>query len=183
MRTKISMMAAPTALSPGGYVGRAYADRTAPNTPVADLEVVRTRTGTWRIRLAWECAEAVREIGDDVGRFVDAAAILAPSTADAPFMTMGAPGKAVDGLLWRADRVELLGVRAEGLGSVERRAAPDGWRVRPAWRGRRWQLDFTLPGWPDLEDQRRLAVAIWQGAEGDRAGLKSVCPGWIELGA
>ena len=183
MRTKISLMAAPTGLSPGGYVGRAYADRNVPNTPVADLEAVRTRTGTWRIRIAWNCAVPVRAIGDDVDRFVDAAAILAPSVADAPFMTMGAPGKAVVGALWRPDREELLGVRAEGLGTIVRHTAPEGWRASAEWKAGRWQLDFTLPGWSVLDEERRLAIAIWQGAEGDRGVLKSVCPGWIELGS
>ncbi len=183
MRAKISLMAAPTALSPGGYVGRAYAHRTAPNTPAADLEVVRTPTGTWRMRIAWDCAVPVRALDGDVDRFVDAAAVLAPSTADAPFMTMGAPGQAVVGALWRPDRDELFGVRAEGLGTVLRQPAPEGWRARAEWKVSRWRLEFTLPRWPALDEQRRLGIAIWQGAEGDRGGLKSVSPGWIELGS
>ncbi len=181
MRTKVSLMAAPTGLSPGGYVSKAYMNRTAPNTSVADLEVVRTPTGTWRIRIAWDCAEPVREIGDDVDRFVDAAAVLAPTVDDAPFLTMGAPGKAVGGVLWRPDREALLGIRAEGLGTVERDAPPEGWRVDAEWKGGQWRLDFTLPRWQVLDERRKLAIVIWQGAEGDRAGLKSVSPGWIEL--
>jgi DMSO reductase family type II enzyme heme b subunit len=183
MHTKISLMAAPTGLSPGGYVSKAYLNRSAPHTSVADLEVVRTKTGVWRIRVVWDCSDPIREIGDDVDRFVDAAAVLAPSVDDAPFMTMGAPGKAVAGALWRPDREELIGVRAEGLGTVERSAAPQGWRATAEWKAGVWRLDFTLPGWSALDAQRRLAIAIWQGVEGDRAGLKSVSQGWIELGS
>ena len=178
----ISLIAAPTALSPGGYVSKAYAERAVPQTPVAELEAVKLGD-RWRLRVLWSCAEPVRELGEDVDRFVDAAAVLAPGSADAPWVSMGAPGKAVEGALWRADRAGLLGVRAEGLGTVERSAAREGWRAVSEWKAGRWSVDFELQGWPVLDDRRRLAIAIWQGARGDSGGLKSVSPGWLELGS
>jgi DMSO reductase family type II enzyme heme b subunit len=135
----------------------------------------------WRIRVVWDCSEPVRELGEDVDRFVDAAAVLAPSVPDAPWMTMGAPGKAVEGALWRADREELLGVRAEGLGTVERSAAPQAWKVRAEWKAGRWSLQLELEDWAALDARRRVAIAVWQGAQGDRGGLKSVSSGWIEV--
>jgi DMSO reductase family type II enzyme heme b subunit len=182
MRSKVAMIAAPTGLSPGGYVAKAYAGRSTPNTPVVELEAARSG-GVWRVGLVWSCGEPVREIGGEVDRFVDAAAVLAPSVADTPWVTMGAPGKAVEGALWRADREALLGVRAEGLGTVERSDPPAGWRASARWKAGRWHLDLALPGWAALDARRQLAIAVWQGAEGDRGGLKSVSPGWIELGA
>jgi len=181
MRSKISLIAAPTGLSPGGYVKTAYADRSAPRTPVADLEAVTTG-GAWRIRVRWPCSEPVRELGEDVDRFVDAAAVLAPTVADAPWMTMGAPGQPVEGALWRADRTELLGVRAEGLGTVVRSDVPEAWKARAEWKAGQWRLELDLEGWTALDARRQLAIAVWQGAQGDRAGLKSVSPGWVELG-
>jgi DMSO reductase family type II enzyme heme b subunit len=180
MHTKVSLIAAPTALSPGGYVAKAYADRSAPRTPVVDLEV-KNDAGHWTIRLVWACPEPVRKLDENVDRFVDAAAVVAPSVPDAPWMTMGAPGKAVEGALWRADRDTLIGVRAEGLGTVERGTAPEAWQARADWKAGRWTLELELPGWAVLDARGQLAVAVWQGAEGDRAGLKSVSPGWLEL--
>jgi DMSO reductase family type II enzyme heme b subunit len=180
MRSKISLIAAPTGLSPGGYVASAYASRTLPRTPVAELEAEKSGN-TWRILLVWDCAEPIRELGEDVDRFVDAAAVLAPSVADAPWMTMGAPGKAVEGALWRADREELIGVRAEGLGTVERSAPPEAWTARAEWEAGRWRLALELAGWGVLDARRQLAVAVWQGALSDRAGLKSVSSGWLDL--
>jgi len=180
MRSKVSLVAAPIGLSPGGYVSNAYAERSAPRTPVAELEAVQTG-GVWRIALVWECAEPVRALDDDVDRFVDAAAVLAPSVADTPWITMGAPGKAVEGALWRADRPELLGVRAEGLGTVERGAAPEGWKARAEWNAGRWRVELELAGWAVLDARQQLAIAVWQGAKGDRGGLKSVSPGWLEV--
>jgi len=182
VRSKISLIAAPVGLSPGGYVPKAYADRTAPKTPVAEFEVTQAGAG-WRIRLVWACAEPHRELGDDVDRFVDAAAVLAPTVADAPWMTMGAPGKALEGALWRADRADLIGVRAEGLGTVERGEAPAGWRAQAEWKAGRWRLELEIPGWAVLDARRQLAIAVWQGAEGDRGGLKSVSPSWVEIEA
>jgi DMSO reductase family type II enzyme heme b subunit len=180
MRSKVSLIAAPTNLSPGGYVREAYADRTAPHTPVAELEAEEAG-GLWRIRLSWACPEPVRALNDDVDRFVDAAAVLAPTVADAPWMTMGAPGKAVEGALWRADRDDLVGVRAEGLGTVGRSAAPEGWGAVAEWKSGQWALELTLKGWDVLAARRQLAIAVWQGAQGDRAGLKSVSPGWLDV--
>jgi len=182
MYSKVSLVAAPTALSPGGYVSKAYAGRSAPQTPVAELDATKS-AGHWRVRIAWACAKPIRELGEDVDRFVDAAAILAPGAADSPWMTMGAPGKSVEGVLWRADRDELFGVRAEGLGTVERSAATSGWTARAEWKAGRWKVEFDLPGWVVLEAREQLAFAIWQGALGDRAGLKSVSPGWLEVGS
>ena len=180
MRRELSLMAAPTDLSPGGYVRVAYAKRNIPKTPSARLEAVREGT-IWRIRVDWECAEPAHAIGDDVDGFVDAVAVLAPTTPDAQWMTMGAPGKAVEGALWRADRKELIGIRAEGLGTVERGAVPDGWTAKGTWKSGAWQVDFALDRFALLDADPRLALAVWQGAQGDRAGLKSVAPGWVEL--
>ncbi len=182
MRSKISLIAAPTAMSPGGYVAKAYASRTAPNTSAADVAVEKAGA-VWRVRMAWACAEPVRAIGDDVDRFVDAAAVVAPTVPEANWMTMGAPGQAVEGALWRADRETLFGVRAEGLGSVQRADPPEGWQARAEWRAGQWSLELELRDWPVLDARGQLAVAIWQGAMGDRAGLKSVSPGWLEVGS
>jgi len=182
MRSKVSMIAAPTGLSPGGYVAKAYASRTAPKTPVVELEAAKSGD-VWRVVLAWRCPEPVRELGDEVDRFVDAAAVTAPTVPDAPWVTMGAPGQAVEGALWRADRDALLAVRAEGLGTVERSDPPAGWSAHAEWAAGRWRVAFELRGWAVLDARRQLAVAVWQGAEGDRGGLKSVSPGWLELGA
>ena len=167
-------------MQPGGYVRAAYSDRTGPRTPGASLEAERSARG-WRFRLAWPCPDPVRETAGESDRFPDAAAIVVPSIADAPWVTMGAPGAAVAGLLWRADREALLAVRAEGLGTVQRSAASQVLRLVRAWSAGEWSLQFEVSGWPELDATRQLAFAIWRGAERERAGLKSISPGWIEV--
>lgn len=45
-----------------------------------------------------------------------------------------------------------------------------------------WLVTFEIPDWPALTRHRQLAFALWQGAAQERAGLKSVSPGWIDVG-
>jgi DMSO reductase family type II enzyme heme b subunit len=173
-------MAAPPGLSPGGYVRAAYADRTRPATPWVDL-AVDARGDGWRVLLSWPCPQPVERTQDDVDRFADAAAVLAPLAPDAPMMTMGTATAGVDGWLWRADRERGLRIAAHGLGSVERSAVPKAVSIAGVWTGGRWGVSFELPAWDALTRERRIAVAVWRGVDAERAGLKSVSPDWIAL--
>jgi len=179
---RLDLIAAPVAMQPGGYVPKAYAGRdAAPVTPHLELEVARP-PGTWRLRLRWPCPEPVRDIAGDPTLFPDAAAVFAPRHADSPWITMGAPGMGVDGVLWRADAAKLYAIAAEGLGTMKRDEAPAAWRFQASHDAGTWQLDLTLPGWSTLDASQRLAAAVWRGASRDRGGLKSVTMGFVEVG-
>jgi DMSO reductase family type II enzyme heme b subunit len=180
MKKSVDLIAAPTAAQPGGYVPKAYAERSTPAIRSATLEAERSPEG-WRIRLAWSCPEAVRDISGDTDHFVDAAALAVPAVPDAPWVSMGAPGKAVEGALWRADRPGLLQFRAEGLGTVERDAPPAHWKVTAGWENGAWSVAFDLTPWPQLDQGAQLGFAIWRGTAADRGGLKSISPGWLAL--
>lgn len=181
MSRTIEMMAAPTAMQPGGYVAHAYRDRSMPYTAHVLLQATR-RGGAWEVTLRWAAPTPVRDPGDDPRAFADAAALLVPQHEDVPWLTMGAPDAEVEGVLWRADRAALWSIRAAGLGTVERRVAPATWRVRAEWVRGTWSVTWRL-AWPRLDRVRRLGVAVWQGAHAERAGLKSVGPGWLEVPA
>lgn len=179
---KVELIAAPIGMQPGGYVAKAYAGRdAAPVTPGLELEVARP-PGSWRLRLRWPCPEPVRDVSGDPSLFPDAAALFAPQHEESPWVTMGAPGMGVDGVLWRADSERLRRVRAAGLGSMKRSEAPESWRFVAKHDQGFWQLELTLPGWATLDGSARLAAAIWRGSAQDRGGLKSVTAGWIEVG-
>ncbi|MCP5039668.1 MAG: hypothetical protein GY944_01485 [bacterium] len=178
---KIKLIAAPVGIQPGGYVAKAYAGRDkTPMTPHLILEVARP-PGTWRLRLRWPCPEPMRDVSSDPALFPDAAALFAPQQEESPWVTMGAPGLGVDGVLWRADSEQLRAISAEGLGSMKRDDAPEAWRVSAQHEKGHWQLELTLPGWTTLDGAGRIAVAIWRGSAQDRGGLKSVTSGWVEL--
>ncbi len=180
MQRKIELIAAPPGLSPGGYVSKAYADRVTPLTKNAQVDVVR-KGKSWQIELSWGCSTPVESLGDDVDTFVDAAAILTSSKPDTSWMTMGAAGDAVTGVMWRADQETLTGIHAEGLGTVDRLPTPDGVEVNAEWNNGRWMLRLDFDSWAQLEEQQQIAVAIWQGAGQDRGGLKSVSSDWIPV--
>ncbi|MCP3985107.1 MAG: hypothetical protein GY723_12010 [bacterium] len=179
---KIELIAAPIGIQPGGYVPKAYAGRDkAPMTPSLELEVAQP-PGAWRLRLRWPCAEPVVDVSEDPSLFPDAAALFSPQQEDTPWVTMGAPGNGVDGVLWRADGERLHRISAEGLGSMTRSDAPESWRSSAAHERGFWQLEFTLSGWASLDRSKRVAVAIWRGSAQDRGGLKSVTGGFLEVG-
>jgi len=180
MKNRIELIAAPPGIQPGGYVPRAYADRTRPETPWVDVRVEPRRDG-WEIFLSWPCAESTIETKHDVDVFPDAAAILAPAAPDAPLITMGSESAGVDGWLWRADREQGLRVSAHGLGSVERLDVPPGTAVTAAWVDGRWGVRFELPVWDSLARQQAIGVAVWRGAASERGGLKAVSPNWIPI--
>ena len=182
MGRRIDLITAPVGLAPGGYIKAAYADRTSAATRSADLNVAKDGEA-WRIELAWACADPLRRIDGQPTRFVDAAAILVPGVEDASWMTMGAPDKPVEGALWRADRDRPTRIHAAGLGSVTRAAAPESWRTEGTWNAGQWRVVFTLADWAALAQSRRCAIAVWQGAASERAVLKAVSPGWLELEA
>lgn len=180
MKIEVDLLAAPTGMQPGGYVPRAYAGRDVALTPHLAIEVARP-PGIWRLRLRWPCPEPVQDVREDPSRFPDAAAVFAPQADASPWVTMGAPGLGVDGVLWRADAERLIAVTAEGLGTMTRSEAPAGWRFEARHAAGAWQLELTLPGWSTLDASRRVAAAVWRGAAKERGGLKSVTPGWIEV--
>jgi DMSO reductase family type II enzyme heme b subunit len=179
MKKSIKLVTAPTGFQPGGYIAKAYADRDRAHTARVDVDI--TVQDGYRFALNWRCDEAVIDASDNPRQFIDSCALLVPAVPDAPWITMGAPTLPVVGALWRADQPAPIAIRAEGLGSVQRSAAPGGWTVEANWANRHWQVVFTLPAWAELDAQRQFAVAVWQGAQSERAGLKSVSEGWVSL--
>ncbi len=180
MKTRIPLIAAPAAIQPGGYVRVAYANRAEPSTPELDVRVEEQGRG-WIIFLSWACTAALNGTTQDVDRFADAAAVMAPSHADAALITMGSEDAGVDGWFWKADREQGIRFQARGFGTVERSDLPAGARVTGLWQAGRWGVKFELPAWDSLSLHGRIGFAVWQGAVSERAGLKSVSAGWIEL--
>jgi DMSO reductase family type II enzyme heme b subunit len=124
----------------------------------------------------------------DTDQFADAAAILFPVKGDAPLQSMGSPEAPVNAWYWRPDLEEPYSVTASGLGTSARqgngslRAAAsyesDGWRIvvsRPMVVRQQGMVQLRS-GW-----QRKVAFAVWQGANQERGGLKAVTMEWQPL--
>jgi DMSO reductase family type II enzyme heme b subunit len=182
MKKTMNLISAPTGLQPGNYVKAAYVDPLVPDTSAADVEVEQNGKA-WTLTLSWECPHPVTDASDDTHLFIDSAAFMAPGTPDANWITMGEEGKPVEAVLWRADRETPLRVVAEGWGTVERNEPPEGWTVTSNWDKGRWTVTFSIDDWPALTAHEQLATAVWRGAARNRAGLKSISPGWYSIKA
>lgn len=138
-------------------------------------------------RLEWR---APSENRTDTDMFPDAAAVIFPVTAGAPLITMGAPGAPVNAWYWRADAdTQGRHVLAEGLGSSR---TPDLSLVRThgLWKGGTWRVVIARPlrvAGPERYAQfapgeaTQFAVAVWEGSNGERGGIKSFSGGWRGL--
>ena len=179
MKQILEMIAAPPGMSPGGYVAKAYEDRTQPSTPKVSVEVHKTGKG-WHISLAWACPDPVNVIASETNLFMDSAAILVPLHSDADLFTMGSPEAMVEGAFWRAESDKFHHIHAEGLGSVVRGEASKDWVVTSKWKDGIWTLECAFLKWPALDEFGKFAIAVWRGSDKDRGGLKSVSPDWIK---
>lgn len=178
MKTTIELIAAPPGMSPGGYIAKAYEDRTEPSTPKVTVEVLRTSKG-WHMSLTWPCPDPVNVIAGETDLFMDSAAILIPLHEASDLFTMGSDEAPVEGAFWRAESDGLVHISARGLGSVERGEASKDWTAKSKWENGMWTLDLAFLTWPGLEKFKRFGVAVWRGADKDRGGLKSITPDWI----
>lgn len=182
MKKRLNLIAAPPSYQPGDYIGTAYADATKPLTPHADFTIEKSLAG-WRVSLVWRCPNAADTTTGDTNRFADAAALLVPAHPDAALISMGAGDLPVEGFFWRADWKAPMKIRAEGFGTVQRLPAPPGWTATGISQNGLRSVRFEFPSWPALEKQMQMGVAIWQGAQAQRAGLKSVTGDWFKVAA
>ncbi len=140
-------------------------------------------------RLVWEDDSVDGKIAD-INQFVDAAAVMFPLAPDAPLIGMGTTGKPVNAWFWRADWERPQNVAAEGMGTTQRREDPALASKARHTRGR-WDVvlsrslggkgapDGTIVLTPGAVS--KVAFAVWQGANQERAGIKAFSLDWQEL--
>ena len=180
MKQELTLMAAPPAMQPGGYIATAYKERQSPSTPSATLDATQ-QDDQWTITVSWPCPTPVSDISNDTNLFTDAAAIMVPTTENTHWLTMGDPKNPMEAVLWRANKDKLTKVDAKGFGSTVRSEVPENWTAKPKYENGYWTVVFTIKGWSPLDTQKRVALAIWRGSDQDRGGLKSVTSAWIAI--
>jgi DMSO reductase family type II enzyme heme b subunit len=144
---------------------------------------------TLNIRLAWDDPAKDDAIWD-LDRFADAAAILFPLLGEANPISMGDEAKPVNAWLWRADHAEPYDVIARGFSTTQRRpASASGLAARGQREDGRWVVVFQRPLRPrgpefvafELGTTAKIAFAVWDGSNAERAGQKAVSGAFIEL--
>jgi ethylbenzene hydroxylase subunit gamma/complex iron-sulfur molybdoenzyme family reductase subunit gamma len=178
----------PVEMQPTEYVRVSWKGRPYGTVPSMRVSALHNGRDIF-FRLVWADDSADGKIAD-INEFVDAAAVLFPVAADAPLIGMGIKGKPVNAWFWRADWERPQNVAAEGMGTTQRREDPALASKARHTRGR-WDvvLSRSLDGKgapagtivlaPGATS--KVAFAVWQGANQERAGVKAFSLDWQEL--
>lgn len=185
--TLVALQGTPAAMQPTAAVRNTWQHR-----PIGAIRAVEVRAlrsaDALAFHLRWEDPAPNRDHGDNTV-FPDAAAIALPLHADAPLITMGAPGAPLTAWFWRADSgAQGFEVRAEGPGST--RITGRSVQANSVWSDGVWQLVLarSLAGEGTVDSialapaqGTRFGVAVWEGAHAERGGLKAFSGDWRDL--
>jgi len=185
----LALSGTPLKLQPSGYVKAAFAHR--PFGAVKKVSVGAVHDGEevfFHLRWADSTDDTTIRNSDT---FLDGAALLFPILSDAPIISMGSKTQPVNAWYWRADFGEKgKNNVAEGLGTT-RETAVSHVVCRAVWKSATWQLVIARPlAVPDQANEAvqlkaggttRFGVAVWEGANGERAGIKAFSQAWKEL--
>jgi len=182
----VELAGAPLGMQPSAYISVSRAGKTVGR--VNRLQVSSIHNGREiGFHLEWEDPTHNLEV-NDTNTFPDGAALLFPIKGDAPLITMGTESQPVNAWHWRADRPDRARNNvAAGLGTT-RVTDEDTIHASAVWLNDRWHVVFTralkVPAGRDeavqfsVGDEVRVAFAVWEGANGERAGLKAFSPTW-----
>lgn len=191
----LPMMPTPLASQPSPYIRASWLQR--PYGKVRSVKAASLHNGEEIFfRLEWNDPEKNDTLTDST--FPDGAALLFPMGSDAPILTMGDKTHPVNAWHWRADLAEHgRNNIAHGLGStvlseksrITCRASWDqgSW----PWYTGVWRLVFCRPlSVPDQAAEAiqlkpgqevRFGVAVWQGQNAERAGIKAFSQTWHRM--
>ena len=156
---------------PTEYIKVKWADR--PYGTVPEVRVAAAHDGErLAVRLEWDDSETPN------AEFPDASAVYFPAGDDAPVATVGGPDAPVRLWYWQADLASACCLEGRGPG-VFRPTGTNGVTAVAALDGGRWAV--VLTGAVSDAAAARLGVAVWDGANEERAGLGAVSPEWIPL--
>ena len=184
----LPLMGTPLGLQPTAAIRAAWADKKI--GAVDRVAVAAVHDGrVLAFRLEWKDPSENRELTDTTS-FPDAAAVLLPAAPDAAVLSMGAPGRPVTAWYWRADEDGRgRNVISEGIGTT-RTLDLELVRARGVWKEGRWRVVIAralraqstepvvqlTPG-----KTTGFAVTVWDGASGERGGIKAFSGDWREL--
>ena len=138
-------------------------------------------------RLTWRSDEK-NEI-KNLDQFADAAAIMFAMSDDASAITMGSKGKPVNSWLWRAGHDDPADVLAEGFStSLRRKSSESELKTKSDYGDGQWSVILERPlragkGFVKMAagGRSRVAFAVWEGSNDERAGRKSFSGEFIDM--
>jgi len=187
---RVTLAPTPIGLQPTPYIQKEWAEKPYGRAGVAEARALTDGQSIF-IRLEWPDASEDRD-PKGIEAFADGAAVVFPVNGDAPLVTMGAPGAPVNAWQWRADLPEGTGrnVLAQGIGTSEE-SAGSAVKTASLWKGGRWAVVFSRPlhvggaegGGVEFAPgtETKVAFAVWNGSNGERAGIKAFSQTWLAL--
>lgn len=185
---KLSMTPTPAAMQPTAAIRQEWKGKSYGRVKQVSLSAAHNGRFV-AFRLQWSDPDEDLTVRDN-NLFVDAAAVMLASVPGAPLLLMGTTGKPVNALYWRADEGKVgRNVVAEGIGT-SKTVDQEMVVCNAQWLNGGWQLIITRPLQiktdaavvqfsPGLETS--YAIVIWDGAGGERAGIKSYAVGRDKL--
>ncbi len=186
----LQMAATPLANQPSEYIKASRNEREIGKVRNLVVQAVHNGSDIF-FHLTWEDASKDAEISD-INRFADGCGVLMPlNGGDPPIDEMGSQKAPVNAWFWRADFDDQpRNTIAHGLGTTEftKRCAI---ATRSFWANGAWAVVFTRPlAVPEQQDETvqlapgrtvKIGFAVWEGSNGERAGVKSFSKEWRDL--
>jgi steroid C-25 hydroxylase gamma subunit len=186
----LKMDATPLANQPSEYIKASRDERKIGKVRSLMVQAAHNSSDIF-FRLTWEDAEDDNKITDN-NIFPDGCGILMPlNDGDPPIDEMGSKEAPVNAWFWRADfKDKPRNTIAHGLGTTQfsKKCAI---QTKSTWGQEAWAVVFTRSlSVPDQKDETtqlapgakvKVGFAVWEGSNGERAGLKSFSKEWREL--
>lgn len=185
----IPLVGVPIGMQPTSFIRNNWKDQVVGK--ISNVNVKASHNGEY-IAIHMEWADATQNIDtDDNDHFPDGAAIMFPLKGDAPLVTMGSNEKPVNAWHWRADRPNKANNNVAAGFGTSRVTSDINIKTSSRYRNGHWQVVFLRKLQPDnittnsvqfiLGQQLSVAFSVWEGSNGERAGLKAFSPQWHTL--
>ncbi len=186
----LKMAATPLANQPSEYIKASRDEKQIGKVRSLTVQAAHNGADIF-FRLTWEDSSKNTEITDN-NIFPDGCGVLMPlSGGDPPIDEMGSKDYPVNAWFWRADfKDEPRNTVAKGLGTTQfSKRCPI--QAKSAWDQGKWTVVFvrslTVPEQSDetiqlaADKPAKVGFAVWEGGNGERAGVKSFSKEWREL--
>jgi DMSO reductase family type II enzyme heme b subunit len=186
----LTMDATPLANQPSEYIKASRDQRQIGKVRNLMVQTVHNGTDIF-FRLSWEDASKNVEITDN-NVFPDGCGILMPlNGGDPPIDEMGSKEAPVNAWFWRGDFNDTpRNTVAHGLGTTQF-SKQCAIQTKSAWGQAAWAVVFARPlAVPEQKDESvqlapgaavKVGFAVWEGSNGERAGVKSFSKEWRQL--
>lgn len=184
-REVVDLYGMPVHLQTSRYVRTVWADKLIGKVRAVS---VRAAHDGERVAVQMEWNDEAKNTEFAERKFPDAAAVVFPTSADAPLVTFGTADAPVNAWYWRADLAEGENLVAHGLGT-DRKTEDAPIASRAQWEDGRWTVVLSRPlkvkGAENVKlsagKSVKVGFTVWEGENQERGDLRSYSRQWREL--